>query len=113
MSLESLCNQDVITVQTETATTGASFGNTVSLGAASVIRCLVQEMGASEILKYQAQGVEVSHELFFSTDPSITKQQRITWNGTKLEVKAYYKEGRPGKNLLWIVIANAITTRDR
>lgn len=114
MSIESLCDQDTITVTPQTATTGTSMGVVYADGTASTLRCLVHELTASETQDYQARGIAVTHQIFFSSDPNIDRTDRLTTSdGTKLEVTGAYKEGRPGESLLWIVLGNSKTTRDR
>jgi len=115
MSIEALCDQDTITVETLTATTGASFGVSESWGSSTIKRCLVQELDAAESLKYEAEGQRVTHLLFFSSDPSIGKSNRITlssdWGSKILSVVGCYTEGRPGEQLLWIVKGEYESTR--
>jgi len=113
MSISALCNHDEIAVQTLTATTGASMGVQYTVSSSTTKRCLVQELSGIEIQSYAARGLEVSHELFFSSNPSIGRNHRIVYEGDYLEVKGVFKEGRPGGDLLWIVAANHQTTRDR
>ena len=114
MSIEALCDQDTITVTPQTASTGADMGVTYTAGTASTKRCLVQELSSSEVQEYQSRGLAVTHQIFFSSDPSIDLTDELTTSdGITLEVKGAYKEGRPGENLLWIVLANSVTTRDR
>lgn len=114
MSIESLCSQDTVSVQVETAGTGAEFGVSVTLGTASSKDCLVQKLDSAEVLDYESRGLRVTHILFFSTNPSIGRQHRVTLSdSTKLEVTGAYSEGRPGTDLLWVVLGNSVTTRDR
>jgi len=112
MSIQDLCDNDTIVKQTETATTGTSFGVAESYADTATLDCLVQEMSADEILQYAARGMEVTHFVYFSTDPGISNQHRLKWSGERfLRVRGAFKEGRPGESLLWIVLAEEVTTR--
>lgn len=111
MSIESLCSKDSITVTPRTATTGASFGVAYTLGTPRTVSCCVQELDSEDRMDYMARGLKVTHQLFFSSDPSISDRDEITYGGDTLSVTGAYKEGRPGDSLMWIVLANSLATR--
>jgi len=113
MSIESLCSHNTITVTPQTHTAGASWGTTLTDGTPTTKTCLVQELDGNEVAKYEARGLQVTHTLLFSSDPSIDLGDKITWGSDTLEVTGAYKEGRPGEDLLWIVHANKLDIRDR
>jgi len=113
VSIESLCSKDTITITPQIASTGASFGVTYTPGTARTASCFVQELDSEERNDYMASGLKVSHELYFSSDPSISNTDELTYDGQTLQVTGAYKERRPGENLLWIVLANSLPTRDR
>jgi hypothetical protein len=114
VSIESLCGKETVSVQLEAASTGAEFGVSITPGTASSKDALVQKLTSMESLDYESRGLRVSHVLFFSTDPGVKRAHRVTLSDdTKLEVTGAYTEGRPGTTLMWIVLANSVTTRDR
>jgi hypothetical protein len=113
MSLEDLCDQDSVTVYRMTPTSGAAFGTSYTRGTGAATKCCVQEMDGSEILDYKARGKKVSHQLLFSSDPGIGPEHEIEWNGETLQFRGAYKEGRPGESMLWIVVCDLVSTRDR
>jgi hypothetical protein len=113
MSLEDLCSRDTVTVTPQTATTGTAFGVTYTDGTPRSVSCCAQELDSKEILDYSARGLNVTHQLFFSADPSISNTDKLTYGGNTLQVKGAFKEGRPGETLLWIVLAESLPTRDR
>lgn len=104
--------QDTVIVQEESYTSGASFGVNESYTAGSELSCLVQQLDASEVLQYQSQGMVVSHQILFSSEPTILKKNsRLLWGSTYLRVEGIYSEGRPGETLLWIALAQQVTSR--
>lgn len=113
MSIEELCDSDTIIVATRTPVVGETMGVSYTLGVARTLRCLVQAVDSRTARDYASQGLKTTHQLFFSSDPSIGIDSQITWNGLTLEVQGAYKEGRPGETLLWVVVANDLATRDR
>lgn len=72
---------------------------------------MMQELSGREAMQYAARGKNVTHRGFFSSDVGLTNRHRITWQGSFLRVKACYKRGRPGEDLLWIAELELITTR--
>lgn len=114
MTIEALCDQDTITVTPLTASTGSTMGVVYTAGTPVVKRCLVQELSSEEVTKYQSRGLAVHYEVFFSADPGIKRSDRLTLSsGEMLEVKGAWKEGRPGESLLWVVVGERVTSRER
>lgn len=113
MSIASLCDKNLIVVTPQSYAAGASWGATPAAGAPFERRCLVQEMDASESQEFDARGLRVSHTLFFPSDPGIRLGDMVSHAGDTLRVTGAYKEGRPGEDMLWIVYANKLDTRDR
>lgn len=112
MSIESLTSKETITVQTEISSTGTSWGQTESFGGDRTLNCCVQELDSRERLDFQARGLNCTHQIFFSSDPSITtKNQIVLSNGRKLRVTGAYTEGRPGRTMLWVVLAEWVQNR--
>jgi hypothetical protein len=110
MSIESLC-QDLIEVQTETATVGSSWGVSEEAAAGPSLACNVQEMSASEMTVHGIVGTDRGYMIYFPSDPGITKSNRLKWGGLYLRVDGHYSEGRPGERMLWVVIASYCSSR--
>lgn len=113
MSIESLCDSDDITVETETISIGSEFGVVETFASGVAKRCLVQEIDGKERLDYASRGIRCDMELYFSANPNIDLGRRIRLDtvggvadGRICRVTGAYKEGRPGESLLWIVLAN-------
>lgn len=114
MTIAAICDHEAITVTPKVASTGDSLGVEYEDGTAFTKRCLVQELSAQEALEYKAEGFEVDYIFYFSANPGIKKRDKITTaDGVQVEVKAAFREGRPGKWLLWVVLGDSIETRDR
>jgi hypothetical protein len=123
MSIKSKCSKDTINLYLKTATTGPTLGVQYVLHFLGAVKCCVQSLSASEVLDYSARGMKVDWQFFFSSDPGITPQNHIgipdvinPTDATKekiFHVKGAYSEDRPGKQLMWVVLGEFVSTRDR
>lgn len=120
MSIESLCEGDTVVKQTESNTVGTAFGNTPTYADGATLDCLVQTAEAAEAMGFATRGMKYTHIAFFSTDPSLTNQNRLKWTvrGNEalaaalfLRVLAVETEGRPGESLLWFAFCSEDTSR--
>lgn len=120
MSIEELCQGDVVTKQVAAHTLGPSLDDVRTWSDVAALDCLIQTTSASESLKYSASGVQFSQIVMFSADPGLTKNHRLKWTtraGVVLAVPIYlrvldcYPEGIPGEDQLWIADCSYETTR--
>lgn len=120
MSIESLTTGDIVIRQTATTTRGESGGQVQVWSDAGRLDCMIQTASAGETLRYDAQGMRLTHWGFFSVDPGLTKNDRLLWvtkagralsNPIYLKVLDCYAEGRPGEDLLWVADLEQETTR--
>lgn len=87
--------------------------------------CTIQTMGADEARKYEARGSKYLYNVFFSSDPTLTVNNRLKWtvranvafatdSEIYLRVLDCYPEGRPGaegEDMLWVADCEQETTR--
>jgi hypothetical protein len=121
MSVEALCTGDKVVKQEAAITKGGMGGQARSFSdVGAAIDCLVQDVGRGQSVMFEARGQRHSHEVFFSSDVQLTTNNRLkqTVSGNRalsvpvyLRVLAYYSEGRPGENYLWIAACEQETTR--
>lgn len=121
--LEDLCKGDLVFVQARTSSVGAMGGDGGSWASDSGagIECRVDELSASEIAKYSAAGMAVTHTVMFLQNPSLGVKDRLHWtktNGLKtaisdryLHVQGQFREGDPfGRLQYWVVATRLETT---
>lgn len=122
MSIESLCQGDVVIKQTQTASTGATMGVSENYADGTEYDCTIQveEDGALGYHQFAARGQKTYFKVYFSEDVQLTPDHRLKWTveanttlGTPkiMRVVDYYKEGRPGEDMLWIADCDIIDTR--
>lgn len=120
MSVSDLATGDTVVKQSETNSTGTSWGNSPSFTDGSSLDCMIQTAAASESGKYANRGMAFTHEAFFAADPGLTNQNRLKWTvkaGTTLSTPRYlrvldvYTEGRPGEDELWVAELSEEQTR--
>jgi hypothetical protein len=120
MSIISSCSKDTVNIYLKKATTGPTMGVDYTLISLGSKKCCAQQLSASERLGYAARGMKVDWQFFFSSDPGLTIQNHIgvtaPTDGTQediFHITGCYAEGRPGKLLLWVVLGEYVSTRDR
>lgn len=82
MTLAELTNIHTVTIQERTQSqdsTGAMY-HTWSTVDGAPTKARVVPMNVREILDYQRSGVEASHKIIFSEDPSMTPNKRIVYD---------------------------------
>lgn len=122
--LADLLRGDLVFVNRRASSVGSLGGDAGSWSADSGagIECRVDEMSASEIAKYAADGMTVSHSLGFLSEPSLDVSCRLHWTKTNglrtsltgrwMHVQGIYREGDPGgETQYWVVVASLETTR--
>lgn len=119
MSIELLAQGDQVVKQTITTTVGAQGGQVRTPANGATLDCLVQTSGG-ESTRNGGRGSRFSHQVFFSSNPSLTTSNQLKWTvqaGATLTVPVYlrvlscYSEGRPGEDLLWVADCEVDTTR--
>lgn len=120
MSIEDLCQGDVVVKQTASHTLNSSLDDVRTWSDVATLDCLAQTPSSSESEKYSASGFVFSEKLFFSADPVLTKNNRLKWT-TKanvaltvaiyLRVLGCYAQGIPGEDQLWIADCSYENTR--
>lgn len=122
MSLSDLCTGDTVIVETATHSVGAAGGDVQTWSGSTSYDCLVQTEGA-EAVRHSARGQQHTHLVFFSADVSLdplATNARLKWTVKAgvtlatpryLRVLAYYSEGRPGEDMLWIAKCELVTVR--
>ena len=124
MSIEDLCRGDLVFVNARTSAVGSLGGEAGSWAAdaGAGVECRVDSMSASEVAKWAAKGMSVSHEVFFSSEQSLSGKYRLHWTKTDnlettlssryLYVEGYYHENNPEADLrLWIAVCRFEDTR--
>ena len=124
MSIRTLCRGDTVFVNTATHANQTYGGKRPSWSADSGVgvNCRVEALSASEVAKYNSQGMSVSHRVYFSQDQSLdVRKHRLHWTKTAgnrstvdkyLRVTGYYSENNPrGTRQLWICECNYETER--
>lgn len=124
MSVKSLCKGDIVVRQVETSAVGSIMGVAETLTDGTAYDCTVQvpEKGesAGPTNLYEARGMRIAYEVFFSEDVNLSEQTKLKWtvkgNATLatpkiLRVLDYYSEGRPGGDMLWIAECELLSTR--
>jgi hypothetical protein len=119
MSIASLCTGDTVIKETAAHSIGAAGGDTKTWSGTTEYDCLVQTEGLSST-RFAARGEKKMHFVFFSSDVSLTVNNRLKWTvkagatlavAIYLRVLDYYSEGRPGEDLLWIAECEMETGR--
>lgn len=116
MSIEEHCSKDEIDLYLKVAQRGDTLGTKYTLKPLGTRRCRAESLSAEEIRDYAAFGMRATHRFMFSSDPRITPQNHIGYpvgSKTIMHVTAVTDQGRPGETLLWIVLCELKTTRDR
>lgn len=120
MSIESLCTGDTVIKQTATHALGAAGGDTRTWADAGSLDCTIQTPSAREQTQYMARGMNFTHKAYFSSDPSLSTDNRLKWTVQKsntlatpiyLRVLSIKSQGRPGEALLWIAALEQDTLR--
>lgn len=105
MSLKSLASVHTVTVQTRSATTGASGSQAFSYSGTRQLRCRIQPAGSAEIILASQRGPEITHVAYFAEDPNLGNNDRLVFNGRNLDVA-----GEPTNtdelDRLWKVLVN-------
>lgn len=111
MSIEDLTKGDTVVRETATHAVSSSGDDVRTWVAGASLECLVQTMGASEAQRYAVNGSRFLYNVFFSADPSLTRNNRLKWAtraGASLSTPIYlkvldcYPEGIPGEDQLWV-----------
>lgn len=119
MSIKSMCRGDTVFKNTFTHGAGAlsNKGGTWSSDSGSGLACRVEDLSASDIAKYDARGLSVTHRVYFSTDPVLSvNSSRLHWtktDGNRTTVDKYLRitgeehENNPrGRLVLFVFTAN-------
>lgn len=126
MSIESLCQGDTVIKQIQSVAIGETMGVEESYTDGTSYDCMVQVEdygdpdGAREAKLYGARGQKTLFKVYFSQNVSLDPSNRLKWTieggetlGTPkiLRVIDYYKEGRPGEDMLWIADCELVDVR--
>lgn len=123
MSIAALASGDTVVVETITTTRGEAGSQVRTPVEGASLDCAVQTPSASEIRSYQARGMKLDYWAFFSSDPSLTTNDRLKWmtrRAAALAIPIYlrvldcYAEGRPGasgEDMLWVADCEQVTSR--
>ena len=88
MSLENLCSRHSITVHHRSRTTGAAGTGAWTYPTTTSATCFLQPSSANERVLGMQKGNEISHTLYFSSDPSIANGDKITYGSRVLKAQA-------------------------
>jgi hypothetical protein len=125
MPIADRCTGDKVVRQTVTHTVNSLGGDRRTYTDGATLDCAIQTPSAAEITKYAARGMRLGYWVFFSSDPSLTPDQRLKWTqraGVALSTVKYlrvldcYPEGQPGPaadDLLWVADCEEETTRNQ
>lgn len=126
MSIESLCQGDVVIKQEQTASTDSIMGVDETYADGDEYDCNIQAEeygdpdGALTYKQYASRGQKTYFKVYFSQDVELLPSHRLKWtvkgNATLttpklLRVIDYYDEGRPGETMLWIADCDLVDTR--
>lgn len=121
MSISELCVGDIVKKRTKSLSVGTYGGDAGTWSESSTeVDCRVEELSASEVERFAARGMMVTHRVYFASDVVLTNANALHWierNGVArdvyLQVQGYRMQTNPTGDLeLWIVEANAITSRN-
>ena len=87
MSLASLLVH-TCTIDSESESRGAAGSASFTHAAGSDIRCRVQPVSSSERIKALQRGTDITHVIYFDTDPGAEENDEITFDGRTLTVMA-------------------------
>lgn len=103
--IENLCKSDKVCIQSRTVNPGvASIGGDLAIWTsdANTTPCRVSSPTAKEIEFYQALGQRIAFKVCFSSDKSLTNNNRLHWISSQsqaisryLRVEAYYERNSP------------------
>lgn len=119
MSIEDLTKGDTVVKETATPTVSSRGDQSRSWSAGGSLECTVQTMSARDAEKYAAGGSSFFYSVFFSANPSLTRNNRLRWTvraGVSLSPPIYlkvldcYPEGPPGEDQLWVADCSQETT---
>ena len=114
MSYESMCDVHDVAVYLRVASSGAQMG--IAYTPADQNRTLrgnMQDLGADEITKYHARGMKVSHEFYATSNPSLTVDNLLLFEGSYMRVRGVYTDTDiTGVPQVWIVPCDEETSRD-
>lgn len=124
MSIADMCKGDTIVKQSVAQTQGNTFGNTPAASDGSSFDCNVQTMNWNESLAFDARGEMKLYDVYFATDPSLAKNNRLKWtktdgNGTTfsspriLKVLATAEERNPDGTLALYIAKCELETTER
>jgi len=125
MSIKTMTRGDTVFINAMTQSNTDAFSNKGRSWAADSgtgVACRVETLSASEVQKYRAQGMSLSHRVYFSADQSLSvNDHRLHWtktNGNRdtiskyLRVKGAYIENNPrGRLKLYVVDCDQETER--
>lgn len=123
MSLTDLCTGSIASVQLAANTMGAMGDNDPAYAdTGTTVEFGLQSATVQESLRYSARGEEKIYNAFFSSDPSLTPQNRLKvtqWMGVTQSPAKFLRvlnsdtEGPPGEAWLWIVVCREDTLERR
>jgi hypothetical protein len=99
-----------LTRQRETATVGATFGVDYSYGSDATLSGWVQTASAGESQAFMSRGMEVSHIVYFGTDPSLQPGDQLLYGSIVLVFQGWKDETGLGR--LWVGMFQELTNRD-
>ena len=111
MSLKSLTSKHSITVTPQTEVVGDAGGISFSDGTPRTVQGTIQPLSSAEMSYARQRGSEMTHAIYFSSDPNIATGDKLTFDGRTFDV-----EGGPTNtdelNRLWKVLVTEREQRD-
>lgn len=104
MSLKSLTAQHSVTIHRETETRGVAGSAGFTWPKESSTTCRIQPASAMERQLALQRGTEVTHRIYFSSDPGLEEGDQIQYEGRKFDVESN-PTNTDELNRLWVVMA--------
>jgi hypothetical protein len=113
MSLTELCQAHEVSLQRCVYSTDSAGGVVRGYPTSVVARCRVVPASAAQQAQYRRDGSRVTHQLFFTSDPQLARQDRVLFGARKLEVSGvkHPDEGAVDHLRYWVVGAYEDTQR--
>lgn len=87
MSLNSLANVHTITVQQPTVSVDETGGVVRGYAGGTTLTCRVVPLATSQQVKFARDGLRLTHAIYFTTDPGLTRKSKLVFQGRSLEVE--------------------------
>ncbi len=122
MSIEELCDRDTITIKRIVVTQGTAGGqirtNTTAARGdlPTSINCRIQPLLPEEMRQYEVKGEHLAWRLIFSSDPSLTVQDRCMWtepDGTAIRARVTQRSRNADhQSRVWSAVVEEWTDQD-